>query len=230
MENRECRVGLLAGSVLLSDRTLASTQYQDVTDSLLYAQLLADKSAASRFDDYSRWYKAYREALSGLGWMVLRQLAEAKPAADISCLASAQPLLAWLGQREPEVDDLLAIALGALRDDAAAKRHVCAFTQRADNTGTQVAIELAIVRPGPEIHLCSIAFRTSRRSPQWLMETLVQGHELEGEVQVRGLTLLLNESFHLRQRANLRTLMLKKNSERQYALEVEPRPHEVRNG
>ncbi|CAG8869456.1 hypothetical protein PS627_03529 [Pseudomonas fluorescens] len=230
MNKPQPRICLLAGSVLLSDSSLAQTQYQDVADSLLYAQLRADKVAVSRFDDFSLWYKTYRESLSGLGWMVLAQFNDAKPAADISCLASSQPLLAWLGQRQSEVDDLLVTALDALRDDVAAQRHLCTFTQRADEQGTQVVVELGIVKPGPEVHVCSIALRTRQRLQQWPMESLVQGHELEGEVQVKGLRLLLNDAFYLRHRANLQALMLKKNREGRYSLAIGSHQQEVHNG
>lgn len=222
MDTRQCGVSLLAGSVLLTDHAMPQSQRQDVADALLYAQLLANKHAGSRFNDHATWHKAYRASLSGLGWIVLAQFNDAKLASSMTWLASSQPLQAWLGMRDIDADRLLGTALKALRGNELAQRHLCAFTQRPDPDGTQVALELGIARPGPEVNLCSIAFRTRRGSNQSLLDTLIEGDELQGEVQVRGLTLLLDEALHEAKRAELHALMADKQREGNYRLDIGP--------
>jgi len=53
---------LIGGTALLYPAGTGLIHRQAAFDSILYAQLLANKNAGSRFENYEGWYAAYRDA------------------------------------------------------------------------------------------------------------------------------------------------------------------------
>ena len=82
------------GSLLFAAPQVERSELQAVLDSHLYAQLLANKRAGSRFTEHKAWYSAYRTALTDRGWLLTQQYQTVE---TVSALAPITPVQTAFG-------------------------------------------------------------------------------------------------------------------------------------
>ena len=104
------------GSLLFVAPQVEGAERQAVLDSHLYAQLLANKRAGSRFTEHKAWYRAYRTALTDRGWLLTQQHQTVETVSALAPIAPVQPLQAdrvpRSGVTEPTEGALLAREVG----------------------------------------------------------------------------------------------------------------------
>ncbi|TLP55400.1 MULTISPECIES: hypothetical protein [Pseudomonas] len=151
MKNDVPSLYLAGGTALLVTPAAAASQ-DYVLDSVLYAQLVADKHEGSRFDDYARWYRAYRTALERCGWIVATSTADYQREAPPSPVRSIAERLKTL---HPQLADALEPVVCRLAT-CDALQHLRPFTH-AQVDSTASVHELGIVLAGPTLVLSSLA-------------------------------------------------------------------------
>lgn len=208
------------GTLLLVAAEVPLVQRQAVLDSLLYAQLVANKSAGSRFTHYPQWHKCYRQTLSSRGWVITQLYTENKPSSDYSCLAPIQPLQLWLETRYSDANSIVEQGIKRLAGSQTSLECFRQFTIAGDKKGTCATLEVGLVHPGPVISLCSIALKTSAPMAQVGIDQPLAGDVLLGEVQVKALSAVLDHDQFEPQRAQLRKLIASKEQAQRFIQEV----------
>ncbi|MHC6227622.1 hypothetical protein ACYU03_23135 [Pseudomonas sp. X10] len=230
MNNHGYTLWLDGGIALLMADTVSADQRQAVLDTLLYAQLLADKRSASRFGNYQSWYREYRMALSARGWIMTQIYHDTQSAGDCSVLVPAQPLQLWLATRQADADDNVARALHALGHDLVASKALRDFTLREDERGTYLTLEVGLVLPGPVVHLCSISAYTTVAADQAAFDKPLDGKSLLGDIRLKGLSATLDMELFTPHRTELRRLVERKQQERCYLVDLGALPQGVVHG
>lgn len=203
------------GSLLLVADAVPAEQRQAVLDSLLYAQLVADKQQGSRFTRFKEWYGEYRQMLPRFGWTLTQFFHDNRPARDCTLLVPAQPLQLWLATRQANADTLLAKGLERLQQNAEASASLRSFACAAGESGTQVTLEVGLVLPGPMIHVCSVSVGSSLALAHIEFDKPL-GEMLSGDLQVRGFSAFLDMARFATHAVNLRALIEKKQQSRSY--------------
>ncbi|MDF0733770.1 hypothetical protein P0Y43_24125 [Pseudomonas entomophila] len=152
MSEQAYSLWLVGGTALLVEQPPSPLQ-RYVLESVLYAQLRADKQSGPRFTHYDRWYNDYRAALEARGWVVTRSHSDYRPRTDDRPLAIAPYLCERLQTRHPRLAAPLQAAVSRLlQADAQAQ------LRPSSVAGTQVVYELGVILPGPSLELYSLAF------------------------------------------------------------------------
>ncbi|QBF24973.1 hypothetical protein EXN22_04420 [Pseudomonas tructae] len=204
------------GTLLLFAPAVPPLQRQAVLDSLLYSQLRANKVVGSRFLLYPSWYGQYRKELSACGWLITQFFHDAESASARSVLAPSQPLRLWLDSQYAGADSIIERGLATLQGVPSSLDAFRRFTFQGHACGTRVALEIGLVQPGPQVHLCSIALQTSAALEQVGIERPLLAGALQGEILVKGLSAQLDEQQFEPRRAQLRVLIERKQQEQLY--------------
>ncbi|MFK0086318.1 hypothetical protein ACIQUS_03380 [Pseudomonas sp. NPDC090755] len=208
------------GTLLLVAAQVPLAQRQAVLDSLLYAQLVANKAQGSRFAHYSPWYSRYRRGLSERGWIIAQLFHERQGTDAASMLAPIQPLSLWLQTRNETAASLIERGLNTLvgNDDGLQNLHRYMF--EGHESGTRIALEIGLVHPGPVITLCSVGLQTTEPLAQVGIERPLPAWTFQGEVAVNGLSAKLDNELFEPRREELRVLIERKQQEQCYLLEL----------
>lgn len=217
-------VWMVGGTLLLVADKVPLAQRQAVFDSLLYAQLVANKSAGSRFTGYRQWYGDYRHTLAARGWIMTQYYNESRPTKDYSCLGPLQPLQLWLETRYGGASNIVAQGVDRLLRDPAKQDSFRQFTVEGDTQGSGVTLEVGLVHPGPVINLCSIALHTSTAADQIAMDRPLAGEALIGDVFINGVSAVLDDEVFEPQRADLRGLIARKQKSQCFIQDVGAQP------
>lgn len=216
MDEAAKALALIGGTALLNEPGQDERQRQAACDSMLYAQLVANKQAGSRFDDYDAWYAAYTATYRQLGWLKIagthdqRQLGMARPNGPI------QPLEAWMRIRAIEHKAVVAAVTGQLSRSGAAFGHLLKFCARDEAGVSSVVVEIGLLKPGPVMDLCSIALRTTKPITGYALSTLMSEQLKQGEAVFNGVSLALDSERFAPQRDELKSLMASKDQHGAY--------------
>lgn len=115
-------------------------------ESVLFAQLRADRSSGSRHADYSRWYSQYREALEARGWVVTYSKSDHQQLAGDDARSPLQRLVCRLEVVHPSFAGVLQAAVARLAQQAP--------VLAASGAELGAVDELGIMLPGPALYLC----------------------------------------------------------------------------
>ncbi|RCL21274.1 hypothetical protein C6A77_22785 [Pseudomonas sp. AFG_SD02_1510_Pfu_092] len=202
---------LIGATALLYPAEMGATQRQAAFDSILYAQLVANKNAGSRFTNYDAWHAAYREAYRQLGWIKLASTYDLKQLGQPAPNAHIQPLEAWLKIRSICHEAVFAGVTAGLNRSVEGFRHLRRFSAQDDAQGTKLVVELGLLKPGPALDLCSITVHLD--TP---LADLSQAMSLKGEAEFHGVSLLLDDRRFQHQRDELQALMKTKDAKGEY--------------
>ncbi|WP_369988287.1 hypothetical protein [Pseudomonas xanthosomatis] len=194
---------LIGATALLHPPHALGEQRQAAFDSILYAQLVANKQAGSRFADHESWYRAYRNAYHQLGWIKLAQTHDFKRLGQTLDGSRTQPLEAWLRMRSIEHEAVLAAVKAKLSGSAEGFAHLFKFAVQ----GNRVAVEIGVLKPGPVLDLCSITLQREAAIPHIGLDALLREQLLGGETEFYGVSLALDNGRFQRKRDELRDLM-----------------------
>ncbi len=203
---------LIGGTAMLYPPGSDERQRRAAFDSILYAQMVANKNVGSRFDDYPGWYNAYREVYRQLGWIKLASTHDLKQLGQPSPGAPIQPLEAWLKIRSLQPDSVLAAVRAGLGRSSEGVRHLLKFTAR----GAELVLELGLLRPGPVLDLCSITWQSDRPIADIPQQLLQSGQALRGQAEFNGVSLALDNARFQHQREELQALMKSKDAQGEY--------------
>ncbi|MGE8417296.1 hypothetical protein [Pseudomonas sp.] len=216
METDDYSLWTAGGTLLLIAPQVPPAQRQAVLDSLLYAQLLANKVVGSRFTLYPSWYARYRQVLSERGWITTQSFYDTQSANGCSLIAPIQPVRLWLDSQFPMADNLIEYGLATLKKTQNNLDNFRHFTFEGHESGTRVALEVGLVHPGPVINLCSIALQTSEQVAHVSIEGPLLAKALQSDVVVKGLSAQLDNQQFEPQRGQLRALIERKQQEQCY--------------
>lgn len=188
MDEGKYALWLVGGAALLIDSALTLQQRQDVLDSVLYAQLSANKKEPEPSRDHERWFGAHISSMESLGWIRLhrehqRETLDSQPPAPMA------PMQRWLLAQDATLAGELK-ALAAALEGAAARRHLAKFVQLPQG----VANELGVVSGTAGLTLCSACVAPASATQS-------------GQLQLRAWVGRVNEEQFALQRANLRALI-----------------------
>lgn len=219
MKTTEHGLMLIAGTALWFDRSLDEQQRQDAIDSILYAQLLANQKADSRFEHPEAWHKVYRETYVHLEWSRLANVYDQKVMGQAAENTQVQALEEWFELRKIDYQAVLNGISERLEQDANAFRHCLKFCSREQSQHVDLVIELGVLSSGPTLELCSLALRTARPLPGSSLITLLQG-----EVTFRGLSLTLDNERFANTRDKLHDLIMQKQSKDRLCYDLDAPP------
>ena len=209
---------LIGGTALLYRADAGQIQRQAAFDSILYAQLVANRNAGSRFDTYEAWYDAYRQAYRQLGWIKLASTHDLKQLGQPARSAQIQPLEAWLKMRSIRHEAVLAAVRSGLGRSIEGFRHQLKFS----TLGSQLVIELGLLKPGPALDLCSITLQFDKPITGISQDMLLVEKALEGEAGFNGVSLQLDNGRFQHQRDELQALMKTKDAQGEYRFDLNP--------
>ncbi|MFJ4154580.1 hypothetical protein ACIPZF_07190 [Pseudomonas sp. NPDC089752] len=193
MDTEKYTLWLVCGAALLIDNSLTLQQRQDVLDSVLYAQLRADKRSAGRCIDHGQWFAHYCRSFDELGWTRLLKHHERAP---LDTAPASLPMLMqhWLlTQDETLGGDIHGIAQALAA--ASARKHLARFVQPLEVRLN----ELGVVSSAGVLALCS-AYSNARPAAQ-----ADEAHA--GTCELRGWVGSVDEEIYALQRPGLRELM-----------------------
>ena len=217
---------LIGGTALLYPAGTGPIQRQAAFDSILYAQLLANKNAGSRFENYEGWYAAYRDAYRQLGWIKLASTHDLKQLGQPARSAQVQPLEAWLKIRSIRHEAVLAAVKAGLERSAAGCCHLLKFSAQDQAQRSQLVIELGLLKPGPALELCSITLQIDKPMSGVSLDGLLSEQLLQGEAEFNAVSMLLDNGRFQHQRDELQALMKLKDAQGFYRLD----PHAPATG
>ncbi|MGY4525496.1 hypothetical protein [Pseudomonas sp. TE21394] len=203
---------LVGGTALLYPADIGAIQRQAAFDSILYAQLVANRNLGPRFDDYQSWYHAYREAYSQLGWIKLANIHDCKQLGQPSRSTRIQPLEAWLRMRSIRQEAVLAAVKTGLDLSNEGFAHLLKFTAQ----GADLVLELGLLKPGPALDLCSITLQFDRPIADIPQDMLLREQTFKGQAQFRGVSLVLDDRRFQGRREELQALMKNKDVHADY--------------
>lgn len=207
---------LIGGTALLYPAGTGLIQRQAAFDSILYAQLLANKNAGSRFENYEGWYAAYRDAYRQLGWIKLASTHDLKQLGQPVRSAQVQPLEAWLKIRSIRHEAVLGAVKAGLNRSAAGFHHLLKFSAQDQAQRSRLVVELGLLKPGPALDLCSITLQTDKPISGISLDLLLREQLLQGEAEFNGLSLVLDNGRFQHQREELQALMKTKDAQGEY--------------
>ncbi|MFF7062831.1 hypothetical protein [Pseudomonas sp. NPDC008258] len=207
---------LIGGTAVLYSPGVVVEQRQAAFDSILYAQLVANKNAGSRFDDDERWYAAYRDAYRQLGWIKLASTHDLKVLGQPVRSAQIQPLEAWLKMRSIRAEAVLASIKAGLGRSEAGFPHLLKFGSLDQAQGSKLVIELGILKPGPVLDLCCITLQTGTPVSGVSLNTLMREQVPGEEAEFSAVSLALDNGRFQRQREELQALMNAKDAQGDY--------------
>ncbi|MDR0277082.1 MAG: hypothetical protein LBJ37_04295 [Paucimonas sp.] len=178
---------ITGGSLVLVAPQVSEPECRHALAALHHAQSLADGLMASRFEQYRRWYRAYRCALGRRGWRVSHSCQSVETAGSRTLLAPTQPLLLWLGSQHADLGDVLELGIDALAMNPQGLEQLARSALHECRGTTRMVLELGVLRPGARLSLCSIALETcARPAADWLVAPLA-GQTLRGDLYFQGL-------------------------------------------
>ncbi len=178
---------ITGGSLVLVAPQVSRLERNHALGSLRHAQLLADGVMASRFEQYRRWYRAYRNAFGQRGWRVTHSCQSVETAGGRTLLSPTQPLLLWLGSQHGELGELLELGIDSLLRNQPGLAQLSCSALQVRCGSTRMVLELGVLRPGAQLSLCSIALETSATlEPHWLKAPLT-GATLRGDLYFQSL-------------------------------------------
>ncbi|WP_236548538.1 hypothetical protein [Pseudomonas sp. S37] len=207
---------LIGGTALVYPVGASEIQRRAAFDSILYAQLVANKNAGSRFGNYENWYAATREAYRQLGWIKLASTHDLKQLGQPARSAYIQPLEAWLKIRSicPEV--VLATVKAGLSKSAEGLRHMLKYSAQEQGQRSKLVFEIGLLKPGPALDLCSITMHIDERISGIPLDVLLSEQVLRGEAEFNGVSLMLDNGRFQHQRVELQALMEHKDAQGDY--------------
>ncbi|WP_060510548.1 hypothetical protein [Pseudomonas sp. NBRC 111124] len=224
MDSAVERLILIGATALLYSPGALEEQRQAAFDSILYAQLVANKNVGSRFAEYERWYAAYLDAYSKLGWIKLAGTHDVKQLGQPLAHAQTQPLEGWLRMRSICQEGVLAAIRAGLGHSAEGLSHLLKFGIQAQSQHSTLVLELGLLKPGPTLDLCSVTMQLDKPisaiSPDVLLDEAVLG----GEAEFTAVSLALNNAFFQNRRDELQALMHTKNAEGHYRFDPHALP------
>nr|WP_225779387.1 hypothetical protein [Pseudomonas sp. Marseille-Q3773] len=159
MSKEDYSLWLVGGTALLvAEAAQGLRQY--VLDSILFAQLRADKVSGSRFTHYGRWYSEYRTALEERGWVILRSSSDHQRMQPGHLLVPAERLTDDLLARYPRLSGHLRAAI-TLLSQGEPQQHLQPFTLAEHDQTTHCVYELGVVLPDGSLDVCGLAFKSS---------------------------------------------------------------------
>lgn len=150
MSDEKYTLWLVGTAALLIDNTLTLQQRQDALDSLLYAQLRANKRSGGRAVDYANWCAVYLQSLDDLGWITL-QLHRESVVPETTCSSPLRTLQRWLLALDATLADDLEAAGHALSVKSASA-HLARFIHPQAN----VVHELGVLSSANVLAVCSL--------------------------------------------------------------------------
>lgn len=178
---------ITGGSLVLVAPQVSELERNHALGSLHHAQLLADGVMASRFDQYRRWYRAYRNAFGRRGWRVTHSCQSVETAGGRTLLSPTQPLLLWLGSQHSELGELLELGIDSLLLNPPGLAQLSRSALQARGGITRLVLELGVLSPGSQLSLCSIALETSAILDQQWLKAPLAGATLRGDLYFQSL-------------------------------------------
>ncbi|MFW3897022.1 hypothetical protein [Pseudomonas bharatica] len=178
---------ITGGSLVLVAPQVSELERNHALGSLHHAQLLADGVMASRFDQYRRWYRAYRNAFGRRGWRVTHSCQSVETAGGRTLLSPTQPLLLWLGSQHSELGELLELGIDSLLLNPPGLTQLSRSALQARGGITRLVLELGVLSPGSQLSLCSIALETSAILDQQWLKAPLAGATLRGDLYFQSL-------------------------------------------
>lgn len=207
---------LIGGTALIYPVGAGEMERQAAFDSILYAQLVANKNVGSRFEHYENWYAANREAYRQLGWIKLASTYDLKQLGQPARSAQIQPLEAWLKMRSIRHEAVLATVKAGLSRSAEGLRHVLKYSAQDQGRHSKLVFEIGLLKPGPALDLCSITMQIDERISDVPLNVLLSEQVLKGEAEFSGISLVLDNGRFQHQRDELQALMENRNSQGDY--------------
>jgi len=207
---------LIGGTALLYPADRGELQRNAAFDSILYAQLVANKNVGSRFDAFDGWYAEYREAYRKLGWIKLASTHDYKHLGQPARSTQVQPLDAWLKMRSIRHEDVLSAVKAGLSRSAEGYRHLVKFGAQDRAQRSKLVIELGLLKPGPALDLCSISMQFDQPISGISLDMLLREQVLKGEAEFNGVSLMLDNARFQHQRDELQALMKTKDVQGDY--------------
>ena len=206
---------LANGTVLLVAEDVPAAQQQAALDTLIYAQLVADKAHGSRFTHFSHWHGAYVQAISNSGWIITQRSNEQTSGDYDTSLTPAQVLRSWLEHRHPSAGPAFASAMATIATGSVERLR--SRTQLAHAQGSYGVFEVAVLQPGQIIDLCSVFVDSSATVEQVGLGRMIAGDTLR-ESCVKGFRATLDEVAFERHRAELHALVERKQEQFSYLI------------
>lgn len=213
MKQQDYSLWLVNGTVLLVANDLSAEQRQAALDTLIYAQLLANKEQGSRFADFSKWHGAYVQTISNSGWIITQRSNEHATGKSDGPLSLTQPLQEWLQARTPSAVPALNFALARLVHGSAERLR--SLTHQMHAQGSYALLEVGVVQAGPVIDLCSVFIDCSVPVDQVGLGRMMAGDTLR-EHWMKGLCATLDPASFEKHRAELHELVARKQAEFSY--------------
>lgn len=203
MENVQPRVVLIGGTALWHEHGICEQERQDALDSIRYAHLCANHRVSSRFDDNAAWHRAYVMAYQSLDWVRVNSTHDWKVVGQAVTNVRGELFEDWLEARCIDHAVLLNGISQRLDRSAEAFRHFLAFCACDRAEHVDLCIELGVLSPGPTLDLYSLSLKAVQPLSGRSLSALVQG-----EVEVRAVSLSLNNAFFANRRKDLHRLIM----------------------
>ncbi|HGM5581378.1 TPA: hypothetical protein ACKP22_003081 [Pseudomonas putida] len=217
---------LIGQTALLVPPGIEVQQREDALDSLHYCQLLANKRAGSCFDHPDAWAVAYRKAFESLDWIRFVSAHDRITLGPGAAGKERTPLLNWLEQRTINIDTALATLSQALSGVPESLDHLLRFAVRNEADMGELHIEFGLLGAGPVLDLCSVSLRRDHPITREALASVAQLAQLQGELEVRALSLNLSSQRFASRRCDLHTLILEKEREKPRRLALGEMTHE----
>ncbi|WP_448105767.1 hypothetical protein [Pseudomonas juntendi] len=216
MDKASEQLMLIGGTALVYPQRAGEILRQAAFDSILYAQLVANKHAGSRFEQYDAWYAANREAFRQLGWIKLASTHDLKQLGQPVRSTQLQPLEAWLKMRAISPEALLTTVRAGLRRSAQGVGHLLKFSAQEQGQRSRLVVEVGLLKAGPTLDLCAITLQVDERISAVPLNVLLSEQVLRGEAEFDGISLALDNGRFEHQRTALQALMEDRNARGDY--------------
>lgn len=218
MKQQDYSLWLANGTVLLVANDLPTEQRQAALDTLIYAQLLANKKQGPRLTHFPKWHEAYVQAISMTGWIITQRSNEHATGKNDAPLSLTQPLQEWLHGRNPAAVPALNYALATIAHGSA--ECLRSLTHQTHAHGSCALLEVGVVQTGPVIDLCCVFVDCSVPLEQVGLGYMMAGDTLR-EYWMKGFCATLDPASFEKHQARLHETIAEKQAEFRYLVPLD---------
>ncbi|WP_435034588.1 hypothetical protein [Pseudomonas neuropathica] len=200
----DCSVLIVGGAILLVPGSVKPGDYDDVINSILFAQLVADKQVAK--DSSVDWYDAYSQVLDNF-WLRFVKTREDNHLGPESAVSAATLIVAAMAKMEDDLGRLTAEAISRLAKAPEShpaidvlRRHMYkagdASVERTTEAAEGAHVLVIVARTPDLLSSVYIRIQTRQALDRHSLATLGRGADLRGVITLRCAQANLSEDLY----------------------------------